>query len=1020
MSVLSSTDIEDNELFSKQDSEFLETMYFTVRNNGENFVIKEGTMNFKVHNTELKSDKGKQSSDNTSSVDSDNTDERTMRQSFEDAILKTNIWSKSEEELLQIKKLSDDIFFAPKEIVSEYETESQVEYKINSWEELSSSLDLSWVEEKNYKCLQTLEEFKNVLKELVKAEYIAVDTETTGLNICDLSWDNPLKDRIVGMSLTWKKNQGVYIPFRHKKFNNLPIGIVLKALKPILEKKKMIGHNLIFDYKVFYDLGIKLNVYMDTMSVLFHIDSTVVSGGKGLKDNIKRIFGIDTLDLETMTGSGRYAAKFDMLDFRTCEVYGCADTDFAFQLFVYLMPFVDTRQYEGLRQDMALIEPLSIMEYHGRRVNTDLLPIYDEINNKDIFTLMDLCFKYVGTYLNLKEGKYEVGRYLFNFNSADELSKVLYTILEIEPLSYSSKSGKPKTDKKVIKTYINMSAEKPDEVLELLIKDDIKSSLWDYDMFYENGELIDCDGDEYLIKYKKISSTKYPIFVLISELRKLIKLKTSFFYKLLNNNYEGKYFTSVSLTAAETHRIIDPIQTIPAYMKKIFIAYDENHTCMDADYAQVEARAFTSLAGDKEMVERLSKPWADYHRECGAVIYGCEPEEITKDQRSDIKVVNFGLPFAMGPKGLVEFRYGIITDEELLKKALVEMAQLADDWKVANHLVQSMLDRYREEAVKICKEPKVLAYFGDRKVGKIYSNIGRSRIFNLDGVVDDDGNIIDKSKMSAIFRQAGNFPIQDFARHLFGQGVVALWGLFKESNLVSVKVPDPNRPLGYRFENKIYLLATVHDEIFLSIDNSINPMFIVDALEKCMMIKIDGHAPYYMGISYCHNWHDGHSGSFELSAGCMLHMLEVERAKGVIPLNVKGTRFDGKDYVKEMLSINYDNMLREQAEELTQLTNIENGDIDIVRLFTNYKNYELKGSFDSIKVDYEKVEKELKDYLTEYKQSLNPVFEKSGNKPDDCIRWASKLIVNYVNHYDNDEISVVCGNQRYNCRFNLC
>ena len=131
------------------------------------------------------------------------------------------------------------------------------------------------------------------------------------------------------------------------------------------------------------------------------------------------------------------------------------------------------------------------------------------------------------------------------------------------------------------------------------------------------------NGNIYVI-YTDVD-TKYPIIYLIKQLRGLIKLKTSFFIKLMNDNYEGKYFTPVSLTAAETYRIIDPIQTIPAYLKKIFIKYEENHTCMDCDYSQVEARVFTSLAQDTALIEKLNRPWADYHREGGAFIFGTKP-----------------------------------------------------------------------------------------------------------------------------------------------------------------------------------------------------------------------------------------------------------------------------------------------------------------------------------------------------------------------------------------------------------
>lgn len=285
-----------------------------------------------------------------------------------------------------------------------------------------------------------------------------------------------------------------------------------------------------------------------------------------------------------------------------------------------------------------------------------------------------------------------------------------------------------------------------------------------------------------------------------------------------------------------------------------------------------------------------------------------------------------------------------------------------------------MLDDFRAKAVEICKEPKVLSYFGNRVVGKIYNHAGRARVFDLNEVVDEDGNVIDKSKAERIFRQAGNFPIQGYARHLFGEGLVKLWKDFESDGLVMIKVPDENRPLGYRFENLIYLLATVHDEILLSIDDKINPYYILDELEKCMMAKIENHANYYMGVSYCDNWHDGHSGKYEMSAGCMLATLSRLREKGKIPIMCEGQELEGKDYVKALFDLNYEHSLDEEVDELKKLTSIEKGEVDLDAMSRDFANYELKGFAKDIEVnkeDYSKIFNLVPDGNKEYKSILD-------------------------------------------------
>lgn len=778
---------------------------------------------------------------------------------------------------LKAKNSVTTFMFYHKSFVTDFETMTKVEYSVQDWESLAHKLDLKWADKKNYKIISSLKELAEEIKKLLKKRILAVDTETTGVNFCRLSSSNPLKDKIVGMSLTWENDQGIYIPFRHLKFENLPLKEVMMVLKPILETKELILHNAIFDYKVFYDLGIKIRVVHDTMNMLFHIDSRVSRGGKALKYNISRIFGIDTLDLETMTGNARYAAKFALLDKKTCKIYGCADTDFAYKFFYFLQRFLSKRQLEGYRQDIKLIPIIARMEYYGRPIDMNKLPIFNEVNNKDIETLKDLCFKYVGTAINLARGIKKVERFIFNFNKEEEIIQVLYSILKIPILDYSKATGKPLANSLIFKTLLKEEVEEIDPVLDLLLKEDLISSI------SKNSDYVDKDGkvkdygdddDRFLVQYKKISVLKYPFIYLMKRLRKRIKLKTSFFAKLMDDNFEGKYFTTASLTGSETHRIIDVIQTIPAFMKEIFIAFDNQYP-LDADFEQVEARVFTNEAGMQNMIEQLKKPYADFHRENGSMLFGKKPKDISKEERGSLKAVNFGLVFDMKEQGLVNYQWGIITDKELKKIRLAEMKVLSEKWKTWNRPIYSMLEKYRDEALTINKEPRILEYFKGSKMSVLYSKAGRTRVFCLDGIVDDNNNIIDPIKASKIRRQAGNFPVQDYARHLFGEAVLNLFNNFDRLGWLDIKVQDDYSVLGYHFECKVYLMALVHDEFFLSIDNDINEAYIIKTIKEECMLEYENEAPYYMGISFCHNWHEGHSGNTEISNAFVNYYLET-------------------------------------------------------------------------------------------------------------------------------------------------
>ena len=793
--------------------------------------------------------------------------------------------------------------FFSKNYVSEYEA-IHATYTIKTWEELSSKFDLSWAKEKDYRVVESMDELRELYKEFSKASIIAIDTETTGTNIFNLKWSNSFKDHIVGMSLSWKKDQGIYLPFLHEKFTNLPLVEVLNFLKNFLETATLVAHNAIFDYKVFFDLGIRLNICHDTMQMIYHLDSRTAHGGKALKGAIKKIFGIDTVDLEEMTGASRYAGLFRKVEKAVAKVYACADTDFALYLFDYLHPFLDIRQYSPYVQDIKLIPIIARSEYYGKPIDLEKTRMLNDVNDKDISTLRELLFSYVGTSMNLRRGINEPAQYIFNLNSSAELCEVMYEILGYEIKAWSSTTGLPSFNSGVIKALIKEKSTSHDVVLDMLVKGDIKTAFADINPDLSNDDKI-------LLKESDLRNTKHPAVVILKKLRGLIKLKTAFFNKLLSNTTEGYWYTSISLTGTETARLVDVAQTLASYMRLLVAPHDpENWALADADYAQIEARVMAGFGNSlgtmknaegksvglmQDLVDNLNHPESDYHRVAGAPMYNTTPEDMTDEQRHDVKAANFGIPFAMKAKGLTNFMYGLVSDEEREKRLIAATQKLLDNWEVHNKPIKDYLDGFRNSALTVCKEPKVLKYFKGMPVAKIYNDKGRSRVFSLDGVVSENGDILDKNKASSIYRQSGNFPIQSFARDIYGNGILGIWHELEANGMTDVRVADPDSPMGYRFEQLVYIVCYVHDEVLLMWHKSINVRFIIKVISRHFKQHIDGFPNFYTGINIATNWYEGKESKYE----CPVVFAE-EMIRDEFPLFWR-TPIEPRDYVYEEL-----------------------------------------------------------------------------------------------------------------------
>ena len=154
----------------------------------------------------------------------------------------------------------------------------------------------------------------------------------------------------------------------------------------------------------------------------------------------------------------------------------------------------------------------------------------------------------------------------------------------------------------------------------------------------------------------------HAIINLLIEYRQLTKLKSTYCDGLMNviNPRTGRIHSQFKQLVTVTGRIssTEPnMQNIPVRtelgreLRKMFIAEDEDHVLVDADYSQIELRVLAHMANDKTMIEAF-KNNEDIHAVTASQVLGIPISEITPEQRSSAKAVNFGIVYGIGEYSL--------------------------------------------------------------------------------------------------------------------------------------------------------------------------------------------------------------------------------------------------------------------------------------------------------------------------------------------------------------------------------
>ena len=555
-----------------------------------------------------------------------------------------------------------------------------------------------------------------------------------------------IKEKIIGMSVYNDENKEVY-------YVNLENNEI-QEFKEIFEEEKIkkIGIDLSKTYILLKQENINIKgLYYDIAIASYIINPT--NNKLKIEDLIQNDLEID---IETFIGKEETQAQMTLFEVQEEDNKQAEIQKEKSNLYAYSIGKIKEKTEKELEEiecldlfyniDMPTIEVLSNMQWNGMYVDKiELEQFGKELTNK-----LDVITKII----------YEMAGEEFNINSTKQLGEILFEKMKL-PVIKKTKSG--------YSTDV--------DVLEKLKKED-------------------------------------PIIEQILEYRQLMKLNSTYVEGLKQYiNPETKRIHSFfhqTITATGRISSTEPnLQNIPTRFelgKRVRKVFKPQEGCVyiDADYSQIELRVLASISEDSHMIEAF-KEGQDIHKQAASKVFKTPIDEVTKEQRSNAKAVNFGIVYGISDFGLGE-QLGI--GRKQAKKYIEEyLTQYSG--------INQFMDNIKEEAKE---KGYVKTLFNRRRyIPELKSNNYMVRQFGA--------------------RAAMNTPIQGTAADIMK---IAMLKVFKEIEKRGLK-------------SKIVL--QVHDEMMLEVPIG-EQQAIQEIMKKCMESAADLKVPLVAEISEANNWYD--------------------------------------------------------------------------------------------------------------------------------------------------------------------
>ncbi len=427
---------------------------------------------------------------------------------------------------------------------------------------------------------------------------------------------------LVGLSFAIKAHEAWYLPMPTERGDCQK---KLELLRPLFEDENIlkIGQNLKYDISMLARYGISVKGKMfDTMLAHYLLEPEQ----RHNMDYLAEIYlNYLTIPIEDLIGKGRQQKTMREVPKETVKEYAAEDADITLQLYEKLLPLLKENGVEKLfyELEMPLVPVLSRMEANGVKIDTGNLQQISETFGSEIHKIEGQIYEAAGTP--------------FNIASPKQLGEILFEKLRIDEKAKKTKTGQ-----------------------------------------YATGEDV----------LQKLAH-KHPIINLILDYRSFTKLKSTYLDALpaLVNPRDGLIHTSYNQAVTATGRLSSNnpnLQNIPVRTEKgreirrAFVPRSPQYTLLAADYSQIELRIIAHLSQDPAMVNDFNLGH-DIHAATAAKVFHVPMDQVTKEQRSRAKAVNFGIIYGMSAFGLAE-RMELSRSEaaDIIKKYFEEYAGIKE------------------------------------------------------------------------------------------------------------------------------------------------------------------------------------------------------------------------------------------------------------------------------------------------------------------------------------------------------
>ncbi|MDA7758643.1 DNA polymerase I [Amylibacter sp.] len=472
--------------------------------------------------------------------------------------------------------------------------------RINNEDQITGAEPISINIEK-YELIDNVNDLNRWVKKIYQRGYVAVDTETTGLN--DMIVD------LVGICLSVEIGEACYIPVGHTNGEDdlfggaslcngqINLDEALEILRPVLQDPSIIkiGQNVKYDTKIFARYDVNLAPVDDTMLL-----SYAINGGKhnhGMDYLSERYLNHKPISIKTLLGSGKSAITFDKVSINDAVNYAAEDADITLRLWKLFKPMLHessvTKVYETLER--PLIPVLAKMEINGIKVDRN--------------TLSRMSNNFAQSMSGLEAEIYNLAGQTFNVGSPKQLGEILFDKLEL-PGGKKGKTGAYGTGVDVLEDLASEGHELPVKVLD-----------W----------------------------------------RQMSKLKSTYTDALQGhiNPNTGRVHTSYVISGASTGRLssTDPnLQNIPIRseagrkIREAFIA-EEGNVLLSLDYSQIELRILAHIA-KIDTLKQAFHEGQDIHALTASQMFNVPLENMDPMVRRQAKAINFGVIYGISGFGL--------------------------------------------------------------------------------------------------------------------------------------------------------------------------------------------------------------------------------------------------------------------------------------------------------------------------------------------------------------------------------